>query len=157
MAEIKTKKGEVILVDDEDFAWLNQWRWWTVRKYARRTYKDPATKEIVLVQMHRLILGVTDASVQVDHINGNPLDNRRSNLRTCHISENVRNRKMHTGKRFGLKGVYRGKRGNFYSSIFHAGKKHWLGTFESAGDAAEFYQLASDMLHGDFSRRAEHC
>lgn len=153
MAEIKTKKGETILVDDEDFEWLNQWRWWTVRKYARRTYKDPDTKQVVLVQMHRLILGVTDPQIQVDHINGNPYDNRRANLRTCRIAENVRNRKMHEGKLYGHKGVYKTERGRFYSTITHNGKKHYLGKFETAEDAAEFYQLASDMLHGAFSRR----
>lgn len=154
MAEIKTKKGETILVDDEDFEWLNQWRWWVDnRGYARRTYKDPETKKVVLVQMHRLILGINATEVQGDHINGNKLDNRRANLRPCHISENVRNRKMHKGKRFGLKGVYKGKRGRFYSSIFHNGVKRHLGSFDTAEDAAEFYQLASDMLHGEFSRQ----
>ncbi|QMV33173.1 hypothetical protein 23F_00011 [Ralstonia phage Gerry] len=155
MAEIKTKKGEVILVDDEDFDWLNQWRWWLCNKgYARRSYKGEDGK-LVTIQMHRLIAGVTDPSIQVDHKNGNRLDNSRENLRRCIIAENVRNRKMHAGKSTGFKGVYAHRSGgNFHARITFDGRARYLGTFETPELAHEFYCLAADMLHGEFARHA---
>lgn len=154
MAEIKTKKGEVILVDDEDFEWLNQFEWrLNDRGYAIRAYNDKANGKNFVVRMHRAILGISNSSIHADHKNGDRADNRRENLRTCTIAENARNRSMHDGKRFGLKGVYKSARGGYWSSIMHNGKRRHLGTFETPELAAEFYQLASDMLHGEFSRQ----
>lgn len=48
--------------------------------------------------LHRLILGITDSNIQVDHINGNPLDNRENNLRPCNASENAQNRHFTVNK-----------------------------------------------------------
>src|SRR4051794_23713163 len=97
MAEILTKDGSAILVDDGDFAWLNQWKWSISRGYAVRR----ATGENV--RMHRLILGLK-LGEYTDHVNGNRLDNRRSNLRKATMAQNNQNRASR-GSKSGYRGV----------------------------------------------------
>ncbi|WVS23956.1 hypothetical protein QkW1_33 [Ralstonia phage QkW1] len=150
MAEIKTKKGETILVDDEDFEWMNQWNWWTRKGYA---ICKPDGK--IAVRMHRLIMGVSGADVFVDHHNGRKLDNRRVNLRICTREQNAQNRKRNTEKIVPFKGVKPQTRGRGYIARIQVdGKRRYLGTFENPELAHEFYCLAADMLHGEFARHA---
>lgn len=150
MAEIKTKKGEVILVDDEDFEWLNQWNWWTRKGYA---IAKPDGKNAV--RMHRMILGATDDDVFVDHRNGVKLDNRRHNLRACTREENAQNRKRNAGTIVPFKAVTKRARcAGYIARIGFNGRRIYLGHFQTAELAHEFYCLAADMLHGDFARHA---
>ncbi|QKW95336.1 AP2 domain-containing protein [Ralstonia phage RPZH6] len=150
MAEIKTKKGEVILVDDEDFEWLSKWRWWVEKNGYARCRVDGKN-----VSMHRLILGLTGPSIHADHKNGEKLDNRRDNLRACTISQNTQNRKRNAEKIVPLKGVTPQTSGKGYTArIQCGGRSRHLGTFETAELAHEFYCLAADMLHGEFARHA---
>lgn len=84
-----TSKGEVILLDDED-EYLTKWCWQVNNAgYARRGMKRKATG-YKTIYMHRLIVNAPP-KMYVDHINGNKLDNRKSNLRICSQSENLRN------------------------------------------------------------------
>ena len=75
MKKIKLTQGKYAIVDDEDFAYLNQWRWYYHNNYAVHTNKNKSR-----IYMHRFILN-TPKKMFSDHINGNGLDNRRSNLR----------------------------------------------------------------------------
>lgn len=91
----------------------------------------------------------------LDHINGDTHDNRICNLRVCSHAENMRNRKVHSNNRSGLKGVYSD------SSILRAkpwraqirvnGRKINLGRFDTANEAHDAYLKASQSLHGEFS------
>jgi len=91
---IELTRGLVTIVDAEDFAWLSQWRWHAQGRdrwiYAVRSFIDLSGKP-GLVLMHREIAG-TGRGQSTDHINGDTLDNRRANLRTCSHSENMCNR-----------------------------------------------------------------
>lgn len=103
MKLINLTKGKSVIVDDEDFIWLNNLKWHYRRcgnsGYAVRVpYKQPA------VYMHRLIM-LCPIDFEVDHINGNPLDNRKENLRFCSRSENCRNSKIKSNNKSGFKGV----------------------------------------------------
>ena len=69
------KRGGYALVDDEDYGWLSRYRWNHGKNGYAYTYRPKATL------MHRLIMGYPET--EVDHINGNRLDNRRSNLRVA--------------------------------------------------------------------------
>src|SRR6266513_4663456 len=88
MKKIKLTKGKYALVDDVDFEWLNQWKWHiTTNRYASRTLW-PSKKD---VYMHRIILNAQKGQ-EVDHINRDPLDNRRSNISLCTHAQNMANK-----------------------------------------------------------------
>lgn len=87
----------------------------------------------------------------IDHINGDPSDNRLVNLRNCSQAENARNVRVHRDTASGLKGAYRDKN-KWTSRIFVNGKNVHLGTFPSPERAAAAYDAAARKLHGAFAR-----
>lgn len=101
--------------------------------------------------MHRLIMGFPEGKY-VDHINGNSLDNRKSNLRVCTNSENQRNRYKTIRNTSGYKGVrLNTKRNKYDAEIGHHGKHYYLGTFLNPVDAAKAYDEMARKLHGEFA------
>jgi DNA-binding CsgD family transcriptional regulator len=147
-AEIRTKDGEVILIDAADVDLVRDYVW-TVRRgpfghqYAQASWK---TKKVLL---HRLIMN-PGADQSVDHINNNGLDNRRCNLRLCTHAENMRNRKKHKNNSSGFKGVY--PEGNRWSArITSNGVRHNLGVFETREEAHAAYVAGAQRLHGAFA------
>lgn len=89
----------------------------------------------------------------VDHINLNPLDNRRSNLRIANRSQNATNSGRHKNNTSGFKGVTYSKRERkWQSSIIFNGKTKWLGYFISPELAYQAYCEAAKELHGEFAR-----
>ena len=152
MRQIELSQGKVSLVDDVDFEWLNQWKWYAWKSgntfYALRTTKKGTTFRI-----HRELLGLRFGDGrQVDHVNGNGLDNRRENLRTCTSAQNQYNQKIRQGSsRF--KGVRWSKRDKrWYARIRFNGKQIHLGTFVVEVDAAKTYNKAAIKMHGKFAK-----
>lgn len=108
---ISLTKGKFAVVDDEDFEWLNEMRWQVHDKsknnYALGKKWLSHTKGITLA-MHREIMkkhGFDVEGMEVDHINGDGLDNRKENLRVCKHSENMKNINKNKGELMGNKGV----------------------------------------------------
>jgi hypothetical protein len=97
MKKIPLTQGYFAIVDDSDFDMLNRVKWHANKGhntfYAQRSVLQENGKW-KNVQMHRVILGVHDPKIQVDHINGDGLDNRRCNLRSCTRSENMQNQQI---------------------------------------------------------------
>lgn len=151
MKQIKLTQGKFALVDDADFEWLNQWKWYCEPHgktfYAvRRSFIDGKKQTI---RMHRLIMNAPD-NMLVDHKMGNGLDNRRSELRLCTDTQNKYNRGKSKNKT-GFKGAYWQKQiGRWYSRIRVNGKDKYLGTFSTAEQAAEAYKIAAIKYHGEF-------
>src|SRR5437868_1305500 len=101
MAEIALTQGFMALVDDADAAWLGQWRWRykqhspRYQGYAVRTTRLAGSPRQVTIYMHRVVFG--GDSSEVDHVNRNKLDNRRSNLRAATRAQNAANRACPSG------------------------------------------------------------
>jgi hypothetical protein len=147
--EIKlTNSSYFCIVDDEDFDYLNKYRWslMTTCGYVIR-YENNRIKFI-----HRLILKAEE-NQYIDHINTNKLDNQKKNLRFCSYAENSRNRPKYKTKcssRF--KGVHWHKRDKRWSStIMLKGKYYYLGYFEDEISAAKAYNEKAIELHGEFA------
>ena len=147
-----------ILIDDEDFDLISKYNWYVYKPHKSTTYYSRATHTIkenknAKIYIHRLILGVTDPSIFVDHIDGNGLNNQKLNLRICSQSENMRNMKKPISNKSGFKGVfYRKDRNTYAAAIVVKGKKHHLGHFKNKLDAANAYNQAAIKYFGEFAK-----
>ena len=128
----------------------NSWNILNSGYIARCYWADGKVKNELL---HRSIVGAP-TGVIVDHIDGDKLNNRLSNLRICTHSENMRNRKTASSNVSGLKGVEITKSGTFRATIRANKVIYRLGTFATAEEAHAAYCEASAELHGEFSRTA---
>ncbi len=144
--KIKDKK---ILVDDQDFEWLNKYNWCISKGYII-AHKPQSGKKGTTISIHRLIMN-TPKNIQTDHINGNKLDNRRENLRICSRSENNMNRHKVRGKSK-YKGVGWFKQTQCWQAYISKNYKiiH-LGLFKSEKEAAKAYNQKAKELFGEFA------
>lgn len=139
-------------MDDEDYDMLNKWKSWKVKtnkhslSVCRRGEVGGKRKRI---SMSRLIMSPVPYGLQVDHINNNPLDNRRSNLRLCTPIENSRNRRCQRPGRY--KGVHKNN-SNWMAVIKTGGYLHYLGTFTTTTEAAKAYNTAAIKYFGEFAK-----
>lgn len=132
------------VVDDRDFAYLNQFRWSFQQGYARRMLDG------VVLQMHVDIMK-TPTGMMTDHKDLNTLNNLRDNLRLCTHSENMRNKTRRTPGLSKFKGVTKCK-GKFIAICSIGGKQQRLGTFCDELDAAAAYNTAALKEFGEFAR-----
>lgn len=131
MKKIKLTQGKYAIVDEEDFVWLNQRKWYFSDGYARR--KNGGTP----IYMHRLV-NKTPEGIRTDHINQNKLDNRKANLRTAHGSINQRNTKIFATNTSGCKGVSWCKNiSKWEAYIWKDNKKIGLGYSEDIKEAVK--------------------
>lgn len=91
----------------------------------------------------------------IDHINGNPSDNRIANLRECTPSQNAINSRMPSTNTHGTKGVTLLPHGKWQAQIKINGKSKYLGSFVNKSDAAAAYGAAARELFGEFMRQSE--
>ena len=149
--EIPLTQGKVAIVDDADYEWLNQWKWYAEQNkgtwYARRCIWEG--QRTYCVRMHRVILNA-QAGEATDHINGNGLDNRRTNLRICTTAENNRNchKRKPTSSRF--KGVFRWEN-RWRVQICVKGQNRYVGTYGDEEEAARAYNEAATKFYGEFA------
>lgn len=147
---IPLTRGQVAIVDEEDYEFLNQWNWTTDR--IKNGYAT--TKTIGL--MHRFLLKV-EKGVHTDHINHNRLDNRKCNLRICTQQQNQFNKqKGHPGQTSSFKGVSAARttvsgQKKFTAHINFNWKTMHLGTFNNEIEAAKAYNNAANKYFGEFA------
>jgi len=141
MKEIELTQGKVAMVDDEDFEELNKYKWHIDKQ--RNTSNVVRYKRGVKrtrVYMHRAIANATEGMI-VDHINGDGLDNRKSNLRVVIHRQNIQN--MNVKKTSTYTGVsWLENRGKWESRISINGKSKYLGLFDVEADAYAAYLKA---------------
>lgn len=92
----KENQNRYTQVDDEVYEELNKWHWHYSAGYVERTIYISKIKGVTKtrhVKIHREILNITDVNICIDHIDGNPLNNQRNNLRIATRSQNMANRK----------------------------------------------------------------
>lgn len=157
MVEIPLTQGKVALVDDED-AHLAQLRWFADKHshtfYAARNKPKVNGKHQGLIRLHQMVMGAPPPGMEIDHINGNGLDNRRSNLRFVSHKQNQHNhraRRAKTGTHF--KGVYwHSLKRYWWSQIQVDGKSICLGLFPTPEAGARAYDEAALRYHGEHAR-----
>lgn len=150
LKEIKLTQGKVAIVDECDYKYLKHFKWCVSRGYAMRGVRENGRNKSI--KMHRVIMGVSDSKIEVDHINNNPLDNRRKNLRLCKHSENMGNQVIRKNNTTGFKGVhwYKSRR-RWMAHITIEGKFKNLGYFKDITEAAKAYNKAAKKYFGKFA------
>lgn len=158
MKEIQITRGYVAIVDDEDYERVAAHKWnamvvrrndGSARVYAMRVIRKPDGGRTT-VYLHRVIMGAP-VGMDIDHVNGDGLDNSRSNLRACTRSENMRNRRPQGGASK-YKGIHWHKRDSKWrAQIVVNGRSRHLGLFSSEVDAACAYNVAATKLFGEFA------
>ncbi len=137
-----------MLVDEADFITLSCYSWYLNRGYARARVAGTSRQ----IYAQRLLMPVGPGQ-EIDHINGNKLDNRRENLRSCTRSQNLANRRIAQVNSSGFKGVsFFKKSGKWTAQIRHNYKLKTLGEFECKLSAARAYDDAAKKLFGEFAQ-----
>jgi len=155
MIEVPLTQGRVALIDDEDAERVLAYKWhaWWCAKggrwYAMRTVQVGKLRRCV--RLHRFIVNAPDG-VQVDHIDRDSLNNRRSNLRFATHGQNQTNKKRHRTNKTGFKGVYwhKAKR-TFVAQVRCGGVTYSLVGFNTAQDAARARDMLAKRYHGEFA------
>ena len=127
---IKDTNGTVFIIDESDLSLVSKYTWLASVTTKGKTYvRCSYLKE----SLHRFLLDPPKDKV-VDHINGNTLDNRRSNLRVCTHTENMQNQKLRTNNSTGVTGV--SKCGKRYRAVIRVNKKDiHLGVYDTLDEA----------------------
>lgn len=149
--EIKLSQGKVCIVDDSDYEFLSQFKWYALRPtgnkcfYAARGIYDNVTKKRTTQYLHKVLLDTND---YVDHKNRNTLDNRRSNLRSATPSQNRMNSTP--------KGVskYMGvswNKNKWCAYCTYQGKRKYIAGFDTEIEAAGAYNEWVKGIYGEFA------
>lgn len=147
MKTIKLNKGYETIVDDDVYEWASKNKWKYNQGYVIRS-KWPNSS----YRLHRLIMNASKG-IYVDHIDGNPLNNLRSNLRLCSNAENGRNQKLHKNNTSGYKGVHWSKLNKKWKVEIKINYKNkFIGLYNTKEDAAKAYNEAALKYFGEFAR-----
>lgn len=145
------------LIDKQDFEIVRQYKWHTHEShkgyfYAVTNIRLSCGKRAIL-KMHRLLLGLHDRNVKVDHKDGNGLNNKRSNIRICTQGQNVLNTSVQKNNTTGLKGVSFSKKRNVYvARLMFNGEYKLCKQFKTAEEAYKAYCEAARKFHGEFAK-----
>ena len=154
MKQIILTQSKFAIVDDEDYKLLNSYKWCAKlcdgKWYALRgTWINNKRGGIY---MHRQIMQFPNKK-QIDHKNGNGLDNRRENLRIANQTQNNANQSRKNKNLAGFKGVqYKKERNKYVASIGFHRAVLYLGIFDQAEEAARVYDKKAKELFGEFAR-----
>jgi len=153
MKKIFLNKNKHALVDDEDYGWLSKYKWTAKESGGNIFYairRNPENGKHLY--MHKVIMGNL-RGFEVDHANGDSLDNRKSNLRICSHKQNLRNQKLSSANTSGYKGVYLRKDTKKWEAGIKVNQKRIvLGSFDDILDAAKAYNNAAIEYFGEFAR-----
>ena len=155
--EIILTQSKVAVVDNIDFEWLNQWKWYAAHRKTKSGDLWYAVREIhpdTCVLMHRIIAkrACLPPAEHYDHKDHDGLNNRRSNLRPATRTQNLGNQRKTANRSSSFKGVsWDESRNRWRAQICIENRRRFLGRFSKEEDAADAYAIAAHELFGEFT------
>ena len=151
MKRIPLSQGKFAIVDDEDYQEMSKHQWILSNKgYAIRKKSWDGQRKTV--GLHRELVQAPDG-FEIDHINGDPLDNRKQNLRVCTRQDNCYNSGKRKDNTSGYKGVsWHVREKKWRAQIKQNKKRFYLGYYSVKEEAARAYDEAAQKLHGEYAR-----
>lgn len=159
IAIVPLTKGQSALIDASDIPLIRDRNWHASFSPTSRSFYAKGGKRVGEIgprayYIHRKILGVSPP-IEVDHKNGDSLDNRKANLRLANRSQNAMNQKLNKNNSSGYKGVTWYKTANkFMAYITVNYKRIHLGCFDCPEEARAAYVAAAQKYAGEFARAA---
>jgi hypothetical protein len=145
---IPLTRGKFAIVEPKDYYKLTQFRWYAEKH--GKTFYAARVQSGKTIKMHRYIMKAP-SHLLVDHIDHNGLNNCRSNLRLCTVSQNTCNRFSLEGSTSKYKGVHWDKKlKKWVVAIKLKGIYKYIGCFGNEIDAAKAYDRKASQLHGEF-------
>jgi len=149
-------KKEIIgcaIIDVDDLEICKNYTWFkSKRNSVEGRLKNSKNKSNKIIKLHRLVMGVDDKKIQIDHINHDILDNRKINLRMCSNKENQRNKIKNIKSKFGINGVFFHEKQNRYLSYITFDKKRiHIGSFKTLDEAINSRIDAEKIYFKDFA------
>jgi len=150
---ISLSQGKYTIVDDDDYLNLIAFKWYYSHGYAVRHPKMVRGYRRGKISIHREILHTPKGKL-TDHINGNTLDNRKSNLRIVDIYKNGWNQKILKNTPSGFKDIYWRKTDKAWEvRVMEHGKRHSVGYFKNKDDAVDALLRALKKYHQGYANR----
>lgn len=155
MSQIALTKGQVAIIDEEDYVLVSKYKW-NYLKTGYATTSVGGRKNKKMIYMHRLIMDAKPDQT-IDHINGNKLDNRKVNLRFCDDSQNGANSIRRSSKQYSskYKGVFKkndGRQKCWIAQHIIGRKKYYIGAFYSEEEAKEAYKNFVIQNRGEYAK-----
>lgn len=151
---ISLNKGNCTIVDNDEYEKFGNLTWFICNGYAKRSFRLKSverSKSNRQAHLHREILNAPKGMC-IDHINGDKLDNRKSNLRLCTNQENIRNSKVMIKNTSGFKGVsWMKSKSKWRARIKVNMREIHLGLFASKLDAVRCYNKGAKRYFSDFA------
>ncbi len=135
-------------VDDNIYKFLIQWKWCATK--AHNTWYAKRTENKKSIMMHRVILGITDPDILIDHADHDGLNNQGYNIRKATLSQNAAN-KTASGYSNYLGVTYEKDRNKWRACVSINGKNTKIGRFNTETEAALAFNEAAKIHHGKFA------
>lgn len=147
-----TNRKEPAIIDLQDYEKIKNYHWINDKGYTQSYFWNG--KKEKRFYLHKLIMDLRDSKTMVDHINGNPLDNRKCNLRIVTTQQNNINHKVRKDSKSGVSGVFFDKDKKLWRAVISLNRKHiHLGYFENIDDAIRVRKMAEEKYFGDYRRK----
>jgi hypothetical protein len=151
-AIIPLTQGKVAVVSAHRYEYLSWWAWYARKDKKNGVWYAERKDGRKTVSMHRQITNAPPDR-EVDHKDGDGLNNTDENLRVCTTSQNQANSRISSLNTSGFRGVSWNKRsGKWEAKIKHNGKRVYLGLFSDPKEAARMWDTAAFALRGNFAR-----
>ena len=157
MRSISLTQNQFATVDDCEFEYLSQWKWYARRGhntyYAARGEWQSDRHNNTIIYMHRILMQRHGfATKKIDHKDGNGLNNQLRNLRETTQQGNASNSQLARTNTSGYRGVYWNTSADKWQAyIYVMGKSKYLGVFSSKIEAARVYNVAATKYFGEFA------